>query len=76
MTPAERFDAGEAGYYVIEPASFAVKRAAFALRGPYRGWSLAVQECAELNAKRLHGDRLEVRLLGTPAPSPFDRERA
>lgn len=67
--PDIAFRARRPGYYVIDIDARA------GVRGPYRSWELAVRAGAELNAARVHARPLEVRVVGAPSPSPYDRER-
>lgn len=56
------------GYYVIDIEARA------AVRGPFGHWRDAVRAGAELNRGRPHAAPLEVRLVGPPAPTPYDQE--
>ena len=62
----EAFRRRRPGYYVIDIEAQA------AVRGPFSSWRPAVQIGSELNRRRLHGSPLEVRLVGPPAPAPYD----
>lgn len=62
------FQARRPGYYVIDIEAQA------AVRGPFSSWRPAVQVGSELNRGRPHAAPLEVRLVGPPAPSPYDHE--
>jgi hypothetical protein len=66
--PDVAFQARRKGYYVIDIEAQA------AVRGPYLTWRHAVREGAELNRGRIHATPLEVRLVGPPAPGPYDQD--
>lgn len=64
----EAFRRRRSGYYVIDIEARA------AVRGPFTTWRRAVQLGAELNRGRIHATPLEVRLVGPPAPTPYDQQ--
>lgn len=63
----EAFSKGRPGYYVVDVDAHA------GVRGPFLIWETAVRHCAELNRGRPHARKLEVRVVGPPAPTPYDR---